>query len=110
MSWIYVDHAAAATVAAPERGRAGQAYNVVDDEPVRWREFLDALAHAIGAPPPRAVPGWLFGLAPYAAAMMTSTLRVSNAKAKAELGWEPETPTYRHGIARIADAIATRSP
>jgi nucleoside-diphosphate-sugar epimerase len=42
--------------------------------------------------------------------MMTSTLRVSNAKAKADLGWEPRVPTYREGIARIADTITTRSP
>ena len=83
---------------------------MADDEPVRWREFLDVLAQAIGAPPPRTMPGWLFGLAPYAAAMMTSTLRVSNAKAKADLGWEPRVPTYREGIARIADTITTRSP
>jgi nucleoside-diphosphate-sugar epimerase len=105
MSWIYVEDAAAATVAALEGGRAGHAYNVVDDQPVRWREFLDALAQAIGAPPPRTVPGWLLGLAPYGAAMMTSTLRVSNAKAKADLGWEPRVPTYREGIARIASTL-----
>ena len=29
----------------------------------------------------------------YGAAMMTSTLRVSNAKAKADLGWQPSVPT-----------------
>jgi nucleoside-diphosphate-sugar epimerase len=109
MSWIYLDDAAAATVAALERGRAGQAYNVVDDQPVRWREFIDTLAHAIGAPPPRTMPGWLLGLAPYAAAIMTSTLRASNAKAKAELDWEPATPTYQEGIARIGDTKTTRS-
>jgi nucleoside-diphosphate-sugar epimerase len=100
---------AAMRVAALERGRAGQAYNVADDQPVRWREFIDTLAHAIGAPPPRTMPGWLLGLAPYAAAIMTSTLRASNAKAKAELDWEPATPTYREGIARIGDTITTRS-
>lgn len=110
LSWIYVDDAAAATVAALERGRAGQAYNVVDDEPVQWREFVTTLAHAVGAPPPPTVPGWLLGLAPYAAAIMTSTLRVSNAKAKAELDWAPSVPTYRHGIARIADTTTTSSP
>jgi hypothetical protein len=37
------------------------------------------------------------------AAMMTSTLRVSNAKAKADLGWEPSVPTYREGIARVVE-------
>jgi nucleoside-diphosphate-sugar epimerase len=44
-------------------------------------------------------------LAPYGAAMMTSALRVSNAKAKADLGWEPSVPTYREGIARIASTL-----
>jgi nucleoside-diphosphate-sugar epimerase len=109
LSWIYVDDAAAATVAALERGRAGQAYNVVDDEPVRWRAFLSTLAKAIGAPPPPTMPGWLLRLAPYAATIMTSTLRVSNAKAKTELDWKPSVPTYREGVARIADTITTPS-
>ncbi len=110
MSWIYIDDAAAATVAALERGRAGHAYNVVDDEPVRWGDFVGTLAPAINAPPPRTVPGWLLALAPYGAAIMTSTLRVSNAKAKADLGWEPTIPTYRDGIARIASTLTAPSP
>ena len=39
LSWIHVDDAASATVAALERGEAGQAYNIADDEPVSatWR-------------------------------------------------------------------------
>jgi nucleoside-diphosphate-sugar epimerase len=37
-SLIYVEDAAAATVAALERGRPGEAYNVADDEPVAWGE------------------------------------------------------------------------
>jgi hypothetical protein len=41
---------------------------------------------------------------------MTSTLRVSNAKAKADLGWEPTIPTYRDGIRRIADTLTAPSP
>jgi nucleoside-diphosphate-sugar epimerase len=109
ISWIYLDDAAATTVAALERGRAGHAYNVVDDEPVRWREFLGTLAQAIDAPPPRTMPSWLLALAPYAAAMMTNTLRVSNAKAKADLGWQPTVPTYRDGIRRIADTLTAGS-
>jgi NAD dependent epimerase/dehydratase family enzyme len=64
MSWICIDDAAA-TVAALERCRAGHAYNVVDDEPVRWGDFVGTLARAINAPPPRTVPGWLLALAPY---------------------------------------------
>jgi nucleoside-diphosphate-sugar epimerase len=109
MSWIYIDDAAAATVAALERGQAGHAYNVVDEESVRWADFLGTLATAIHAPPPPAVPRWLLGLAPYGAAMLTSTLRVCNAKAKAQLDWEPATPTYREGIARIASTLTAPS-
>src|SRR4028119_1786494 len=55
-SLIYIDDAATATVAALERGRSGEAYNVVDDEPVTWGRFFGALAKAFGAPPPRAGP------------------------------------------------------
>jgi nucleoside-diphosphate-sugar epimerase len=49
VSFIYLEDAAAATVAALEKGRAGQAYNIVDDEPVRWADYLDALAADLGA-------------------------------------------------------------
>lgn len=43
--------------------------------------------------------------------MMTSTLRVSNAKAKADLGWQPSVLTYREGIARVVEGWRTgRSP
>ncbi len=52
MSWIYIDDAAAATVAALERGRAGHAYNVVDDEPVRWGEPQGS-SNAHATPEPR---------------------------------------------------------
>jgi hypothetical protein len=51
------------------------------------------------------MPGWLFRLVPYTAAMLTSTLRVSNAKAKTDLTWEPSAPTYRDGIARITATL-----
>ena len=91
---------AAATVAALEHGRPGQAYNVVDDRPAPWQEVYTAMAEAFGAPPPRRLPRWLFRLAaPYVASFAVDTsMRVSNAKARAELGWQPAFPTYRDGI------------
>jgi nucleoside-diphosphate-sugar epimerase len=104
ISLVYIEDAAAATVAALERGRAGQAYNVVDDEPVAWRTFLRALAEAVGAPPPRELPAWLLRPANYAHAAFTTSMRVSNAKARRELGWTPSVPTWRQGIPMIAAA------
>jgi nucleoside-diphosphate-sugar epimerase len=104
ISLVYIEDAAAATVAALERGRAGQAYNVVDDEPVAWRTFLRALAGAVGAPRPRELPAWLLRPANYAHAAFTTSMRVSNVKARRELGWTPSVPTWREGIPLIAAA------
>ncbi|MDZ5446715.1 NAD(P)-dependent oxidoreductase [Micromonospora sp. 4G57] len=103
-NFIYLEDAAAATVAALEKGRAGQAYNIVDDEPVRWGDYLDTLAAAFGARRPWRVPSWMLRPIPYAHAMMTTSMRVSNAKAKRELGWAPAVPTYREGIPLVARA------
>jgi nucleoside-diphosphate-sugar epimerase len=103
-NFIYLEDAAAATVAALEKGRAGQAYNIVDDEPVRWADYLDALAAELGARRPWRVPDWTLRAVPYVHAMMTTSMRVSNAKAKRELGWAPAVSTYREGVPLVARA------
>ena len=97
-SFIHVDDAADATVAAVERGAPG-VYNVVDDEPAALRDWVPAYAEAIGAPPPRRVPVWLARLV---AGKMASSMNVqpgaSNAKAKRELGWQPRWSSWREGF------------
>jgi nucleoside-diphosphate-sugar epimerase len=99
-SFVHIADAAEATVAALERGRPG-IYNVVDDEPAAVREWLPAVASALGAKPPRHVPRWagrlLAGEA--VAVMMTEVRGASNEKAKRELGWQPHHPSWRQGIA-----------
>ena len=52
-SWLHVDDAASAAVAALERGAPG-IYNVVDDEPAPQPEWLPVLAQALGAARPAA--------------------------------------------------------
>ncbi|HET6212326.1 MAG TPA: NAD(P)-dependent oxidoreductase [Micromonosporaceae bacterium] len=108
--WIHVDDAAAATVAALERGRAGQAYNIVDREPVRFGDFADEIATSFGAPRAIRVPGWMLGVMPYAKAFITTSMRVSTAKASQELGWSPAVPTYRDGIRALAAILAPAPP
>jgi 2-alkyl-3-oxoalkanoate reductase len=96
--FIHVDCAAAATVAAIERGAPG-VYNVVDDEPAAARDLFPYLAQLVGAKKPWRVPGWLARLA--AGRMVgfaTSLQPVSNAKAKRELGWEPGYASWREGF------------
>lgn len=106
-SLVYIEDAAAATVAALERSAPGEIYNIVDDEPVRWGVLVDALVTAFGLPKPWRVPGALLRLAaPYMGGLMTrQSLRLSNAKAKAELDWRPMVPTYREGIEALSAAL-----
>jgi len=99
-SFIHTDDAASATLAALERGRPGEIYNVVDDEPAPVREWLPALADMIGAKPPRHVPTWLARrlAGPAAVMMMTDARGASNAKARAELDWVPSRRSWREGF------------
>jgi nucleoside-diphosphate-sugar epimerase len=104
VDFIYLEDAAAATVAALEKGRAGQAYNIVDDEPARWADYLDTLAAELGARRPWRVPTWMLRPIPYLHTIMTTSMHVSNAKARRELGWAPAVSTYREGIPLVAKA------
>ncbi len=83
-SFVHVEDAAAATVAALD-WEAG-AVNIVDDEPATFEEWLPPYAEALGAPEPRSIR--------HAAA---TGRPVSNARAK-ELGWTPQYPTWRTGL------------
>ena len=98
-SWIHVDDAAAATLAALERGRAG-VYNIADDEPARVSEWLPYLAEVVGAKPPLRVPQWVARLAAGAVPVrwMTEGRGASNEKAKLELGWRPAWHSWREGF------------
>jgi nucleoside-diphosphate-sugar epimerase len=99
-SFIHVADAAAATVAAIERGARGT-YNVVDDDPATVAEWLPELADELGAKPPRRVPrfvGRLFA-GETGVVMMTELRGASNAKAKRELDWRPAHPSWRKRLA-----------
>ena len=99
-SFLHTDDLATATLAAIESGRPGEIYNIVDDEPAATKDWLPYLAETIGAKPPRKVPAWLARIvaSPAAVAMMTESRGASNAKAKAELGWQPTHPSWRQGF------------
>jgi nucleoside-diphosphate-sugar epimerase len=98
-SFVHLDDAAAATVLALERDGPA-VYNIVDDDPAPVREWLPALAGALGAPPPRRVPAWLARLVAGENAVVSGTQArgASNARAKRELGWTLRHPTWRTGF------------
>ena len=96
-SFVHIDDAAEATVAALEHGTRG-VYNVVDDDPAPVAEWLPALARTLGAKKPMRVPRFV-GRMFAGEAMMTEIRGASNAKAKRELGWRPAHPSWRQGFA-----------
>jgi 2-alkyl-3-oxoalkanoate reductase len=103
MSYVHLRDAAAATVAALDRGRG--IYNVVDDDPAPAREWLPVYAQAIGARRPLRIPAWIARLVAggMIARAATELRGASNAKAKAELGWQPSIPSWREGFTTALD-------
>jgi nucleoside-diphosphate-sugar epimerase len=98
-SFVHIDDAATATVAAVERGAPG-IYQVVDDDPAPVSAWLPELAAGVGARPPRRLPVWVARLVAgdHAVALMTEVRGAANAKARRELGWRPAWPSWRQGF------------
>jgi nucleoside-diphosphate-sugar epimerase len=102
ISSVSHDDAATAVVAAL-KVRAG-AYNVADDEPLRRREYFDALAGVLGVGPPRIPPRWVGRLFGSLGEMLARSLRLSNRKLRA-YGWAPQLPSMREGWPAVVKAI-----
>jgi len=99
--FIHHEDAAAATVAALARGAGGRIYNIVDDTPGTFSDLVREVARSHSATKPLTVPYALLSVAaPYGKVLFGGTsMRVSNARAKAELGWTPKYASFREGLA-----------
>jgi nucleoside-diphosphate-sugar epimerase len=91
LNLIHVDDGVRAVLAAEARATPGEIYNVSDDEPVTRRDFYTELARVLGAPPARFIPG--------PNARGETHRRVSNAKARDQLGFIPYYRDHRAGLA-----------
>jgi 2-alkyl-3-oxoalkanoate reductase len=101
-SFVHLDDAASATVLAVEHD--GPAiYNVVDNVPAPVRDWLPVLAEALGAKPPRHFRVWLARVFAGEAGVVlgTDARGASNARAKRELGWTLQYPSWRQGFAEV---------
>jgi len=90
-SWLHIEDAAIATVAAAERGNAG-IYLIANDQPLPVREWLPAFAQWVNAPPPpqiSVVDALKTDGGADAVYYGTQMRGVSNAKAKSELNFQP---------------------
>ena len=103
-SRIHVDDIVSGLLASLDKPRAGGVYNLVDDEPAPPQDVMEHAARLLGAPVPPDLPFNELGLSPATRRFYAENKRVSNARAKAELGWRPAYPTYREGLAAILEA------
>jgi len=89
-SWLHIEDAAIATVAAAERGNPG-IYLIANDQPLAVREWLPAFARWLNTPPPPqiSVEDVLRTNGADAVYYGTQMRGVSNAKAKRELTFQP---------------------
>ena len=93
LNMIYRDDVAGCIITALEKGRAGEIYNAVDDEPVSQIDFFRWLAATLGKPLPPSVSEDA-GIVRKRGA---TNKRVSNQKLKIELGHQFMHPTFRSG-------------
>ncbi len=123
LGMTYVDNLVAGVIlAATVPGAAGRLYHITDGEDVTCREVLDAIAGALGVPPPRrsvpffavyAIAALLEGLAKavrsaspppitrYGARLVACDSRYDIGRARRELRYRPIV-SFREGVARLA--------
>jgi len=117
---VYVDDVAEAIALALTRGAPGRAYTIWSGEEVGFAEYLERLAALEGATPPRRLPrpvlvalgaglegvARLRGLPPlggrHGPTLVDRRGTVSNARARAELGWEPRV-SLEEGLRRTGE-------
>lgn len=102
------DDAAAAVVAA--LSLPAGIYNVSDDEPLRRREYVDALALALEVAPPKLPPAWVIALGGSLARLMARSVRISNRRLRDAAGWRPRYPSALEGWKATVAAIEGARP
>ena len=95
ISSIAHDDAASAVVALLT-ARSGT-YNVSDDEPLRRRDYVGAIAEQVGVRSVKYTPRWAARLMGSLGELMTRSVRMSNEKLRRETGWKPVYPSARDG-------------
>ena len=104
LSFVHADDAARAFATAAE-GSATGIFHVVDDEPVTWATFLQAIADRLDAPTPFRLPAWLAGLfvGDNVIRLLTRPMATNNERFRDAFDWEPRYPSYREGLEQVLE-------
>lgn len=96
---IYVDDIAGAVRASIARPDPGQVYNIADGRPAPPQDVLDYAAEILGRPRPARVSLQAAQMSDMARSFYRETKRISIARAQRALGWTPQFPDYKAGLA-----------
>ncbi|MFH0829652.1 MAG: NAD-dependent epimerase/dehydratase family protein [Candidatus Aenigmatarchaeota archaeon] len=104
LQWTHVDDLVSALVLAKDKGRPGEAYDIVSDDARTQEELLGVIARVQGVKPPKLhVPLWLLRTVGrlFVKSSAVDTIAADRifdcTKAKRELGWQPKV-RYEEGI------------
>lgn len=103
-SRIHVDDIVSAVLASFDAPPG--VYNLADDLPASQNDVIEAACNLLGRAPPLLLSLDDAGLSPEARAFYAENRRVSNAKAKRLLGWQPAYPDFASGL-RALSAMAS---
>lgn len=95
---VHLDDAVSGLFASMARPHPGAAYTLCDDEPSAADVVIEGAAARLGLPLPPEVDLDDPSVSDAMRRFYRDSKRLSNAKAKAELGWRPKYPGWREGL------------
>ncbi|MBX9616296.1 MAG: SDR family oxidoreductase [Caulobacteraceae bacterium] len=98
---VHVEDAVSGLFASIDWPRPGGIYNLTDDEPSPADVVMAGAAGRMGLPLPPEVDWTDPSVSEAMRRFYLDSKRISNARAKAELGWRPAFPTWREGLEAI---------
>jgi nucleoside-diphosphate-sugar epimerase len=104
---IHVDDAVSGLFASMARPRPGAAYILSDDEPAPADVVIEGAARRLGLPLPPEVDWHDPSVSDAMRRFYLDSKRLSNARAKAELGWRPRYPGWRDGLEALVAGSGT---
>ena len=100
-SRVHVDDIVGGVLAALDSGAPRGAYNLADDMPTSQNRVTEEACRILGVPVPELLTIEDAGLSQAARGFYEENRRVANGKARRILGWQPQYPTFREGLAAI---------
>ena len=104
---VHVDDIVSGLFASMARPRPGAAYILCDDEPAPADVVMEGAARRLGVPTPPEVDLDDPSVSDAMRRFYLDSKRLSNARAKAELGWRPKYPSWREGLEALIGAADT---